>query len=446
MKNSRSKKSKKDQSKPEMYIEITTEEASPTSEEIAQKSKKFDDKYVFLSVAGGMKTKNNNTDTADVPTTNNLLWWKKASLYKLRSELIDISLQLDQEEAITSSIAQNLYQRIADRQREEENAQPLRFSPIVEIKPEITVSTHGNTRNTSPSPRFSSDQTPEPSRNTRSEPRSSTGRSRPSSGDHYLKQLKQDSIWDNTELFCSPILNLNTFSEALKIRCPYVLDPKVLSDPLGQHYSIRFSQMDQLKNDPIKSKIILPSTLFDKENDNLSSRHFHNRLIAAMVKIPMIEDEITDSKEEDQSASQFPDLRKGEEYLNKMLNASTSSKKLNKVSDKSTPTPQGMGVSAYGMLSFDIRLKLELMSLNLHGRTVDLTDSYSPVIRCLKQQQTYHINATAKANQRCEITARCLESIKDKFRERYNQKITWDTALMRYLENKKSSKKKKSGH
>lgn len=447
MKRSNKKNKSKNIEFPEASSEPPSEEPAMSSEEIVAIPKTIFFKYPYLTLGSGKVKQVKSMEGIDTPSTPNTQMWKTNELYKMRTELINLSLHLDEIEQENNKVLTLKMQKLIDKMHDAERMQPLNFHRLDKgPSDKLDSSENINSRSISPTPNRSDDKVHEPKRKLREDKHSSTGRSRPSDESHLARQLKQDSIWDNSEFLMQPVQNVTVFNDALKYMKPYLIDQKIMNEPFGQHYSQRISRTDALIADPIKSKVILPSSPFEESKENVSGLHLHSRLISALIPVHLIEYNLPPEDRDEKESALMPDLRNGDLYLER-LRLSTQTKQNNEsITNKGTPTPQGLGFSDYGLLSFDARLQLELESLGINGKTNVLCDTNCPVMKCIQYEQMHQVVSVEKANEMINICKTLLTKLQPKFESRYRKHLLWECALKQYIEKRKNSSKKKKSH
>jgi hypothetical protein len=255
--------------------------------------------------------------------------------------------------------------------------------------------------------------------------------------------LRQDSIWDNSELFLRPVSEISQFDALLAGSSALSIDTEIMSEPFGPHYS---TTLPKQTNDPLKARLILPPSVFDESRADRNCQHVHNRLLSAFVLLTFDDDPVPPPGSEDET---MPNLRDGREDLNRLISGSTTQQAMSKIS--ATPTSEGLGVSPYGMLGFDNKLMLELESLGLTGERPVITDTNCPVVRSMAYQIEQQEEISRKANEMKRVIREKIQDNKKCFEDRVKVRNNWDATLKEYLQSQQQeqarpAKKKKAKH
>jgi len=177
----------------------------------------------YLGFAGGVLP----TGPDDLQTPN-IEMWPLDQIYRLRSDLISLSVFIDEDDAAIQESIQSGFQEIVESLRAVEDEQPLRLRHLTFAQSLIR---HDPVpRPFSPFPPLSH---PRPSPVARSRSPSAHGRPRGEGG----RSLTTESLWDNVDIFMRPIEKLAAIQRYLAPGHP-VAERSILNEPLGPHYSI----------------------------------------------------------------------------------------------------------------------------------------------------------------------------------------------------------------
>jgi hypothetical protein len=384
----------------------------------------------YLAMASGVIDRIPPEVSDSSPLTRNVDMWRARDVRRLRSELISIAclIQKAQDDLDDSDLTAMLDTTVEDEDDVEHFAPALAFRPIVKF---VTEETSTEARR----PTFAIPPDIERRPRLTGERRISLGRGR-SSGFHP-RAVRQDEIWNNTELFLRPISDISQFNPLLAPSTDVAMDRKILSEPFGPHYS---TTLPRQTTDPRKSRLILPRSVFEESRAALNMAQVHNRLVSAFVNV--LADPVEVQKSE---SAEMPNLRSGREDLQRLISGSTTQHALGNIAG--VPTPVGLGISEWGLLGFEMRLSLELESLGLTGEGAAITDTNCPVAVSLDFQIEQQGVVADRANAMKKLIAEKLKENIRVFEERCAIKHNWTTALESFLQNNeppKPVKKKKA--
>ena len=382
----------------------------------------------YLGVASGLTDK---IPGASTPATANTMMWQNEMIYKLRSELVRLGIIIDKQLRAIESEQRACIQDVVDKMVEAEQLESLFLPPISGVS-EASFRDYPSSRSPSPAP---TGETKPAERRPRmsSERRMSLARAKNDAEDLSAKVSLQDSLWNNMELFLKPVSNLSQFSSVLAPPRTKAFDMSVLGEPFGPHYSGTLPrQAEGFASDPMKSRLILPPSVFEESHLDVNTAHLHSRLVCAFVRIPL-GDEGEDQRTDDGAGARTMDLRKGDEVLEQLRRSSTRHQTLKSIMDNGTPTPEGMGTTAYGQLSFGEKLKMELAALQICGTGLSVADSNCPVMKCMAYHLEQQGKVTERANRKRKMIAEMLKEKKAMFEERVRIKNNWDAGLKRFL-------------
>jgi hypothetical protein len=351
--------------------------------------------------------------------------WKTESLYKLRSELIRLSVFVDGLDSAVDRSHQAILQSLVDDMQAKERSENLFYSRIgasVEAaEPDVVFSVRHPHSPTLPR---------QPDRRPRTSDRRAVSLGRPVA--NTPPPGWQDTIWTNTELFLSPVYDVSQFKSLLAPSKVASFDRQILDEPFGPHYSQTL---------PRRSELILPPSVFEEPRSQSSAAHLHNRLVCAFVEVPLGDPGVPRPYDDDV----MPDLQNGEELLAQLTAGASAT--VRTIIARGTPAPEGLGISRYGQLAFDQRLLIELEALGITAEKWTLSDSNCPVMRSMAFQIKHQGVVADRANQMKRMIADMIREKRRMFEERVQVKARWDDALARYLSSRapepKVAKKKR---
>lgn len=103
-------------------------------------------------------------------------------------------------------------------------------------------------------------------------------------------------------------------------------------------------------------------------------------------------------------------------------------------SSKAAPAPTGLGITPYGLLGFDDKLKLELQSLEFTSSDLSMVYADSPVSKNIEYRVMRQDELVSNTNKIKERMSKLLQSRKEVFEEEVAYKKNWDDALRRFLD------------
>lgn len=436
--------------------------------------------YLYLNNTGNLYEIPKKV-TNQPPKNGNLRMWKCQQLIRLRSDIITISAKIEKiAEKIQKKQDQSLERKFLEM-KEEERQKPLGY---------FRISTHASESEDS----FDIQSTPErvsaphqqeerrtESRRCHSSDRGMTlGQTELTTESQQEKIMKQDLIWENTELFMKPIHNINEFSSVLKPSKVVHYPLTILTDDFGPHYSITIPQNTELfENDPNKSRLILPPPPSLENRHSGISEQLHSRLITSFVDVSpedleaflkyseeeetiekssfedkeIVEAAVTpssiDSGNKSKQQNTF-DLHQGQDIIDQLIHSGHRNEQNTnfddisiKLSSKAAPDPAGLGMSPYGSLDFVEKLKLELQSLGFTSFDCHMVCADSPVSKGIEYQMNRQGELVATTNSIKEKTRQLLESRKEAFDDEIKFKKSWDSALEKFLTTQVPLQKKK---
>ena len=296
------------------------------------------DGLFYLGFAAGVIT-----TAPDSLQSVNIEMWPIEQIYKLRSDLISLSLIIDDLDKEIQNNLQIGFENILNELHQNEIEEPLRFqhlssfssssgnsslnympsscssynypsspflssssssilypspslsssaafsnsSALRKPKQEIRFDHVSYTRPCSPSPtmmqnRLASSSRPE--QLLRSRPQSTHIR-RSKSTTLSRTSMTPETLWENVDLFMKPI---NKFSAIQSYLVPTEFkndSETILNEPVGPHYSTTICRSPSILSDPIKSKLIIPPPPSNLSGNAVTSSYLHSRLISAIVPL-----------------------------------------------------------------------------------------------------------------------------------------------------------------
>jgi hypothetical protein len=127
-----------------------------------------------------------------------------------------------------------------------------------------------------------------------------------------------------------------------------------------------------------------------------------------------------------------PNLRTGRDDLHHLIWGSPAQQAMSTI--LATPTPEGLGVSPYGLLGFDQRFMLELEALELTGERMGITDSNCPVVRSMMYQIEQQEEISRHADEMKKLIREKVQENRKGFEDRVTVRANWEAALRRYLQ------------
>ena len=398
-------------------------------EELALQKFVSDHNLPFLGLCSGFA---DDTSGEVLPPSSNMLMWPTEMICKLRSEIFRLSAELDAVLKDMENAHKESLQDVVKKMVEMEGEEPLLLRPISGEVEAGLFWDESASRSRSPTP-VSEVKPAERRPRMSSERRMSLARPKNDEEDLRTKASLQDSLWNNMDLFLKPVPNLGQFNSVLAPPRGKAFDKSVLSEPFGTHYSVTLPrQVEGFSSDPMKSRLVLPPSVFEESRTDVNTAHLHSRVVCALVRIPLGSSGDTCAGAEDSGVG-VVDLRKGNEVLEQLRRSSTRHQTLRNIMDNGTPTPEGMGTTTYGQLSFGEKLRMELDALQISGSALSLADSNCPVMKCMAYHIQQQSKVTEKANLKRKMIAELLKEKRSAFEERVRIKNNWDAALKRFL-------------
>lgn len=372
----------------------------------------------YLSYAGGI-----TSNAPDDVQNANVEMWKLDQIYRLRSEIIELSLIIDKKDEIIQEQIRKGFETIAKSLEEKESNEPLKIRSI-------SFDKQANNENDQyiSSQKISSYSRPiSPSMgilqknkydNGTIKKRTSSSRRTSSSQN---KQLTKDSLWDNVDMFLKPIDNINDLDALLNDSKP-IGEQKWLQEPLGQHYSLTMKRNINYLSDPLKEKLIVPHPPGESSETSETSAYLQSRLISSVV--PKIGKETL----------QLPEMPsfKNENNLNSF------SKDLQFAENNVTPPSDSLDFSGYGKLKFDEKLMLELKYVGIEiNEKTKLTED-CPILKEMMYLFDNEKESIDKTNKLKQIVHEIFEKKKYYLEERQKKHNEWILTMNHFRQNDKT--------
>lgn len=349
----------------------------------------------YIGLAGGILTKLPNH------TINcNIDMWPLELVYKLKSEIIQLSTIIDEFDQNLQTESCNQNKKIVENMHVTECEQSLTIPSLHSTSyHQKELRFEPMQRSPSAFPTSSSQNFTHPKRNefVRSRSPYSHRRNLSSSGKPYTPE----SLWENTDIFMKPIESISQYQDILRpTQCH---SDKFLSvEKPGVHYSVKLPRNPNILSDPMKARLIIPPPIMPQGSSTVP--HIKSRLVAAVVPLLGNENPYNfkiDNPEMPYQTSVSNDLQKYENLL--------------------TPQVEGDIISAYGNLSFDDRLSIELEYTGLIPIEGVPTDLDCPIISDLNEAILKEESIIQESNHLRYIIAESLQKNKS-FIEKRNQR------------------------
>ena len=369
------------------------------------------------------------SEIKDLPKMANCEMWNTEQLYSLKSELIQLKAFLDRQEAkcneVYSSFTRIMANSFVEKPMDREPRR-IRLNKIDNSK--LKEQDNKN-----------SDKLPPGVKSTDRKQLSSKNHSKHKEKEfdpNEPKEITPDTIWETTDRFFKPIKTPNYFDRYLTPSKP-MYDLSKIQEPLGPHYSLTFPKTPQYLSDPLKAKLKMPSPPFASSETGEMNVHIHRRLISALINMDDIEDTASDSD--------FTEPRSEGEEVQKKRKFTAST--IRKTEDYCVPRASRIGSSAYGQLSFETRLKLELQSVGITSEGKAVQDMNYPVVHYLNEAVAQQRSACETANYWRRQMERYIIEGQKIFQDNVRRNKNWNNALSLYLQQEeilKNAKKNKA--
>ena len=368
----------------------------------------------------------------------NVEMWPIDQIFKLRSELIALSIIIDEHEKAIQKDRQIGYENFVTELHENEDEEALKFqhlstnvrkpvketrfdplarpgSPMLSLPPSQII----------PHSRSRADQLPRS--------RTPSAHLRRSTSTSSIKQLTQDSLWENVDLFMHPIEKLNHIQQYM-IQTRPKTTADILNEPIGPHYSTTIGRDPSVMSDPIKSRLKIPPPPADLTGNTDNRSYLHSRLVSAVVPLLETTDNFSKFIVEDQATNNTT-----------ILNDFQCSE------NNSTPTAESSGFTGYGYLNFEERLEMELSYVGIEGSGNVVTTYDCPIAQDLSDALKEQEEVVKEVNKWKKIMADLIQSKKSVLEERSRRHKEWTHAMNHFFAQEKSKnqqdkKKNKPSH
>lgn len=375
--------------------------------------------FDYLSYAGGI--------TSAAPGNvrcANVEMWNLDQIYKLRSEVLELSMVIDKRDEIIQEQIKNGFETIVESLEEMEASEPLKISSIsfekhVCSESEQNIPPQRVTSISRPiSPAISSQPKNKNDNGMIKKRTSSTRRTSTTQN----KQLTKESLWENVDMFLKPVDNLNDMKDLLIDSKP-IADQKWLQEPLGQHYSLTLRKWVNYSSDPLKEKLIVPQPPSVSSDSTNISTYLQSRLISSVV--PKIGKETLQ-------------LPLNEPNLSIETNSNSFSKDVQFAESSVAPPSDSLDISGYSRLKYGDKLMLELKYIGIEiDEKVKRTEDF-PIFKemmYLFDQERECIDKTNAWKQKIrEIFDKNMEYLEER-KKKHNE---WTLALSQIRQNDKT--------
>jgi hypothetical protein len=352
----------------------------------------------FLAYAGGVLPV-----PPDDMQTSNIEMWTLEQIYKLRSDLIALSLLVDEDDAAIQSAIEVGLEDILGSLREAEDQEPLRLDLTRQPS-------DWGIRPASPGPH----QRPR----SESERRLATRPKPVSPG----RGLTPETIWENVDLYMKPVEKLSAIHRLLGQSTP-IGDKSALTEPIGPHYSSTLPKTPAFLSDPHKSKLIIPPPPSELTGSVDGASHLHARLISALV--PLL-----GSEEPDFSGQGTEDSSPGPAQLLKDLRRAEMS---------ATPLADCCGFTMYSWLTFEEKLSMELKFAGIEGPRNLRNAIDSPILQDLADSLEMQEEIQSKAVTWRRTVSDMLSNGKQKvLEERMQKERNWNLVMNNFMAQEKA--------
>ncbi|EAY19610.1 hypothetical protein TVAG_228730 [Trichomonas vaginalis G3] len=363
----------------------------------------------FLVGIDGIEVK----DKGIVPVEQNLEMFTLTQLYSLRSELIQLKAFVDR----SSSNIQNTYTTHLHKIRHNLRKPSFQHDQVIIHSKESNIS-----RNLVETEEEEQNENEKEENSEIEQPRAITA----------------DTIWETTELFFKPVKDINYFDKYLQKTKPQI-DPSKFKEPIGDHYSEVFSSFTGSKSNRLQSQIFIPKPAFVFDEDGTETNYLHSRLFSSFISLYHKHKRIQDN-----STSNFSD---SEESFETWCNSDHPTSKLRRELSDSIelvrthviPSSERIGLTKYGSLDYDTKLKVELLSLGLHPnhRPSEMSNQVSRLLTSEIQSQK---KVYSESNRYRKMMEEYVHSGQEIFQIISKRAKNWNSALEIYLKQEEQRK------
>jgi hypothetical protein len=334
--------------------------------------------------------------------TSNIEMWPLDQIYRLRSDLISLSLAVDADDEAIQRFIDAGFESILTSLHNAEDLEPLKLDHL-KVRPvgerDSAVTTFG-----AACPPFGHARP-------RAEGLARTRiANRPRA--QSLRSLTPESLWENADLFLKPIEKLSAVQRFLHLSQPH--DRRVLEEAPGPHYSTTLPKDPAVVSDQFKSRLVIPPPPPDLTGTTDSASSLHARLVSAVVPLLGTEETVPIPDDGAPPASQIlRDLRRAEELA--------------------TPVGEDCSFGAFARLNFEERLGLELQAAGITGAGKVVHTVDCPILQDLADALEREGAVIAEANRWRKIVSEFVEKGKAVIEERAKQQRQWTVVLNNHL-------------
>ncbi|OHT11476.1 hypothetical protein TRFO_19010 [Tritrichomonas foetus] len=400
----------------------------------------------YLGFAGGVIS-----TPPDSLQSVNIEMWPLDQIYKLRSDLISLSLLIDEDDKVIQKDLKIGFEDVVTGLHENEDEETLRFQRLPlsnKIKTTKEIRFDPIVRPCSPMPSIQPAQLISHTRArveqlSRARPQSAHLRRTQSSSN--IKSLTQDTLWENVDLFLHPVEKITQIQQYMIPSKPKN-NLEILNEPVGPHYSTTICRAPNVLSDPVKSRLIIPPPPADLTGNTDTSSYLHSRLVSAVVPLLGSKDKRATGKNSMSSGSRGV---KSENEENTTLAASNTAilNDLKNTEYNSTPTAECTGFTGYGWLNFEERLAMELSYVGIEGSGNVVTSVDCPIAQDLAEAIKEHDAVIKEANKWKKIMADIVQKRRPILEDRNRKHKEWSAAMNQYYAQEKAKQaqeKKKS--
>lgn len=384
-------------------------------------------------------------DGPDDLQSPNIESWPLEQIYKLRSDLISLSIAVDRRDSEIQKLFEERLRLLVELMNDNENAEPLIIEP--HMRPPSRPVTRDVRfeqlpRSVSPmsslptAQMFSHSKTKSESRDRNRVGSHSRSHSKPPVPPK--PQLTQESLWDNVNTFMRPIENWHLIDKYL-IQNEHRTDRAILKEPSGPHYSTTFARHPSVLSDPLKARLMIPPPPSEAKGTAEKNSQRHSRLIAAFVPLLGTQEAAPPAAAEDHSnvnAQMMHDIRKAEH-------------------EHATKVAETESFTEYAWLSFDQRLDMELKYVGIESTGDRISDVDCPIVQDMMETLDREETIIGEANKWRKIAAEFIEKGKPMVETRLRRHKEWQIAMNNYhamekakqqLEKKEKKEKERLKH
>jgi hypothetical protein len=367
----------------------------------------------YLGYAGGILPRG----PEDLQTSN-IEMWPLDQIYRLRSDLISLSVMIDVDEGAIQEGIESGFRGIVESLRCAEDKQPLRLRRLKFALPQSRPDFVPRPPSPLPASITHPRGRPESQGPVRGRP---TSRHVSIRSNTSSRTLSAESLWESVDLFLRPIEKLSSVQRYLAAARP-TNDRCLLTEPLGPHYSITLPKTPAVVSDANKSRLIIPPPPADLAGNTESSSSLHARLISAVVPLLGAGD----------PGSLVPSGDDGAQTVSQLLRDVRQAERC------ATPLAAGYSFGGYSWLSFDEKLELELGAAGIEGHGNQIAVADCPILQDLAEAFEKEGEVLAEANKWRKLVAGIIEERRAVIEERAKHHRQWIAAMNSYITQEKA--------